>query len=369
MTEPRRSRGIDAVVVLPPPVTGMTLVTERVLGTRPAGRTWAFGRPGWLRPMAAWRVYKQVRLLLLTAICAVSARADGREEPGRSVYIVADSGPVGWLLTFARAYILRLAYCHVVVHHHTWDAALSSRMGLRLVSEDTGVYHLFLCEAMRDAYMGAYPGLVSHVVPNGAWQSMEPERGIQRHASRSVLGGPPRFGLLSNLTPDKGLAALCALARTTSADFQFELAGPVADGVGASMLRELLGDARFRWHGPLYGAAKSAFLDGLDIFVFPSTYRSEAQPLVVDEAIDHGCLVIAPDTRCIPEQVGERGWLIPSENMVSELRELVEELCRDAQTILARMRRGREPRRGLGGVRLDEVLGTLSEECGRCAPS
>lgn len=45
------------------------------------------------------------------------------------------------------------------------------------------------------------------------------------------------------------------------------------------------------YHGKKYGKDKEAFLNGADIFVFPTFYHNECFPLVLLEAMEHGWLV------------------------------------------------------------------------------
>lgn len=56
--------------------------------------------------------------------------------------------------------------------------------------------------------------------------------------------------------------------------------------------------------GPVYGADKDRFYQQLDIFLFPTNYANEAEPLVVYEAMRRGVYVIACDRGAISEMLG-----------------------------------------------------------------
>ncbi len=86
-------------------------------------------------------------------------------------------------------------------------------------------------------------------------------------------------------------------------NFEARLAGPVAKEDDrkaiAAAVRDIPG---FSYSGPLYGDEKDAFFAGLDLFVFPTEYRFEAQPIVLYEAMAQGVPVLSVDRGCIREQ-------------------------------------------------------------------
>lgn len=47
------------------------------------------------------------------------------------------------------------------------------------------------------------------------------------------------------------------------------------------------------YHGRKYGKDKEAFLNGAEIFVFPTFYHNECFPLVLLEAMEHGVACIS----------------------------------------------------------------------------
>ena len=80
----------------------------------------------------------------------------------------------------------------------------------------------------------------------------------------------------------------------------------------ARSFAEMIAAAPYRVHvlGPVHGAAKARFFAMIDVFVFPTRYAHEADPLVVWEALAAGRPVIAYARGCIREQVGDAGLLI-----------------------------------------------------------
>ena len=68
------------------------------------------------------------------------------------------------------------------------------------------------------------------------------------------------------------------------------------------------------FRGPVSGDEKHRELLEGDIFVLPTTYRNEAQPVAIIEALAYGCTVISTPHRAIPEMLdyGKAGILVES---------------------------------------------------------
>ncbi len=66
------------------------------------------------------------------------------------------------------------------------------------------------------------------------------------------------------------------------------------------------------FRGPVSGDEKHKELLEADIFVLPTTYRNEAQPVAIIEALAYGCTIISTPHRAIPEMLdyGKAGILI-----------------------------------------------------------
>ena len=89
--------------------------------------------------------------------------------------------------------------------------------------------------------------------------------------------------------------------------------------------------------GPVYGADKESFYASIDLFIFPTRYRHEAEPLVVLEALAHGRPVIAFGRGCIPALLaGGVGQAVPLEaNFAATAVELFTRWIRDTSAFLA----------------------------------
>jgi glycosyltransferase involved in cell wall biosynthesis len=121
--------------------------------------------------------------------------------------------------------------------------------------------------------------------------------------------------LLSNLSDDKGLdiaLSLLRAAKSAGLDVVLHLAGPASTAKAAADIataKQEFGSA-LDVAGPLSGPAKAAFYKRIDVFLFPSRYRNEAQPLVVLEAMANGLPVIVSNRGYIAELVGTTGVIV-----------------------------------------------------------
>jgi glycosyltransferase involved in cell wall biosynthesis len=188
--------------------------------------------------------------------------------------------------------------------------------------------HVALCTSMQSD-MQAFGFSNICVIPNFC---------PQREAlvvSAPQTGRPLRLLYLSNLVAEKGVGhALEMHRRLLENGFPVELhvvgarLGWLPDEVEAALQRP-----NVVYHGPLYGTQKNAILDTCDVFVFPSTYRTEAFPLVLLEAMSAGLAVVAYQHNYISdffEPAG--GFLVPCD--VNALTNAVRALLQD-QGLLA----------------------------------
>ena len=133
---------------------------------------------------------------------------------------------------------------------------------------------------------------------------------------------PIKLLWLSNLFRAKGIETLivvCQILRERGLNFELTIAGAEGD-LSETQLSELLKrygimDAT-NYIGSGEGKGKANAFSNADLFVFPSHYANEAQPLVVLEAMAAGQPVITSDIATLPDFVrdGQTGFLCPPQN-------------------------------------------------------
>jgi glycosyltransferase involved in cell wall biosynthesis len=118
-----------------------------------------------------------------------------------------------------------------------------------------------------------------------------------------------RIGFLGALTKEKGIFEFlntAVILWKRHPELRFSIAGPCHDARIRDEVENACRNHPFiDYAGPLYGAEKNAFVQSLDLLLFPTSYRNEAEPLVIWEAMSSGIPVIGWDRGCIGEMLAE----------------------------------------------------------------
>lgn len=232
-----------------------------------------------------------------------------------ALYITAEGGRgiVYTLLIVATALLRRR---RVFIHHHSYNYINVPSPLMRLLVSIPGPRqtHIFLSETMRlrfEHIYGAQPA--THVISNCAFIPPIEEVASKTRSDERII-----VGHISNLMTEKGVFTFLDLVEQLAKDglgIKAVLAGAAADG---SVQKEI--DRRCAvlasivdYRGALYGPAKQKFYRDIDVFVFPTQYRNEAQPAVIFEAMSAGAAVVAYDRGSIAEQVGTTGHVVPQD--------------------------------------------------------
>lgn len=307
-------RAIWVLGPLPPPVTGMTLLTSAVLKALQSAGTvryynWSPGMPRrslWMRLRRNARMLRSIARLI----------AHGRVRNQR-LYVVANSYS-GLYLTMLLVFVAaRLGYT-VYLHHHVYSyiddydwrmAWIVRQMGPR----DVHVVHAEKMIAdFRNLYRTKSGFLMLHpsIVVTEVGQP------------RDALRRPLRLGLLSNLSAAKGLSDVIetfVVLANRGRDVTLTLAGPIPTRESKRLIDQTIAKypGRVRSIGPVYGDDKARFFAEIDVFLFPT--KTESWGLVLNEALAAGVPVITYDRGCTATVVGtEAGLLIDRDASFSE---------------------------------------------------
>jgi glycosyltransferase involved in cell wall biosynthesis len=143
------------------------------------------------------------------------------------------------------------------------------------------------------------------------------------------------ISFISNLIPSKGALDFVHVAASleSASKFSFEIVGADADKAYKAALEAAISQIREKTvvlHGAVFGKEKELILRRSRILVFPSTYKLEAQPLTLIEALRNGIPVVAYDTGGVADIIenGREGFVV-SQGDRHALRLAVEKLAND----------------------------------------
>lgn len=245
----------------------------------------------------------------------------------RRVYFVANSG-LGIWLNILLASTCRIKGVPLILHHHTFAYIHNRTLGMSLLTKIMGrsVKHVFLCGCMAEKFLSMYSTNGDYLV------AINPVKLTQNGSSPSLTDkSQVVLGHLSNLTVAKGVHTVLETAlklKQLGLSVKLLLAGPARTEVEKQLIAQYqisLGDS-LEYIGPVYNETKDQFFSQVDIFLFPTEYPNEAQPLVLFEAMSAGALVVATPLGCISEQLKDVGVLSTVQDFTEVVRQRVEDL-------------------------------------------
>ncbi|WP_051953174.1 glycosyltransferase family 4 protein [Methylocapsa aurea] len=307
-------------VCLPPPLHGQSLVDASVI--RAAQRFAGSGKieiadigPGRRNVGFQYHLTRMFRVVL--AMLMLLKRG---VKANQQLYTVFESG-LGVGYNFLIIGLARVLGYNIILHHHTSKHTLTRqrRFGLLQRIAGSSCLHVVLSEEMADNMRFLYPAIGNILVSQNACHIPDGELKL----APSLRSNRLRVGFLSNLCHEKGLdVALDAATkcRDRGLEMTFVFAGPTVGQQAADILsqaRDRLGDY-IEILGPVTGEAKAAFFESIDIFLFPTRYRFEAQPLVLLEAMSYGLPVITTHCGYVAELVGCQGIVLNVDEKLSD---------------------------------------------------
>lgn len=306
-----RKADIVAICSLPPPVNGQTLANSFY--------------SQWLRSVASTTIVdlvpgKKIARRAVEIIRAV--RAASSLKPGMIFYTVPHAGR-GKLITRILTEIAAFRGAHIVLHHHGFNYLSKSYFVYRslFARRNRVISHVFLAREMAEIFRATYKIEPNYFVINNSLLVESHREEIDEEKTKCNPKRVPLIGLMSNLSREKGLYTfldVLYLAKKRNIALRGILAGPIASDEDKRLVaraRNEIPDLEY-W-GPVYGVAKEKFFKAIDVFVFPTTFPVEAQPLVVYEAILRWRPVVSNDMGCISTMAGPL-WLRTTDKQTAE---------------------------------------------------
>jgi len=322
---------------LPPPVTGMTAMTEVIVrALKLEGPVtcfnWSRGKPlqglNW-RVARCWGFVKSCWGLVFR----------GRQS-GQTLYYLANSA-WGILYDILLLSLARVLGYRIVLHHHSYSYldCYDWRMGIvtKLVGDEGA--HAVHCQKMVDDFLQVYPShakflIVPPTIVSSGLKVPDRAQEATEHAEKAFV-----LGFLSNITRAKGIhlvletfEALCE----RSNEVRLILAGPCME----RHAKELVKSALARWpeqveyRGPVYDEQKASFFTDINAFLFPTQYKNESWGIVLTEALSAGRPVISCDRGCVSYIIRNGCGLIVAKdgNFVTEATKLISQWMIEPET-------------------------------------
>jgi glycosyltransferase involved in cell wall biosynthesis len=236
-------------------------------------------------------------------------------------------------------------------------------------------------------WLGLSASRVAVVVNSCELEPVSAEAMTAKQAIGADRNRPVRLLHLSSLIDTKGfpeyLEALRSLSSRTGPEFEAVLCGRLVssefsdrflDAASAEswIEREMAkinqsARARVKWIKGAVGAQKAALFREADIFVLPTRYSVEAQPLVLLEAMASGCAIVTTRAGEIPTILDEHSAVFLGKGTSAELAAAIESLLADggARAQLAEAGHERFLQRYTVEHHLDEWEHLLDSSAGR----
>lgn len=214
----------------------------------------------------------------------------------------------------------------IFVHHHSYAYLNNPRWYSRVIFYFLrGSRHIVLGKEMGVILSRVFfvPSLNISVISNSAYLTVPVD--VSHKKSSNIL----RVGFLSNITREKGIflffEALRSL-RSSAVKVEAYIAGPISEGLRDEFYDVLSEFSNVKYFGPLYGDVKDRFYSNIDLFLFPTLYKNEAEPVVIWEALRAGVPVLALNRGCISSVLTDgAGWVVDGEDEF--LRKIVSLFC------------------------------------------
>ncbi len=190
------------------------------------------------------------------------------------------------------------------------------------------VINIFLSNKEFEKFTATYGQLKKNYCISNSVFIEDIEKGDKYFVNKDII----KFGLLSNLTRDKGLDKFINFANyalQNKSPWEFYLAGPIINN-HQSYLTKIKNLPNLKYLGIISNEKdKIAFYQNLDFFIFLSTYINESEPLVLLEALSCGCIPIVYNMGSISNLISIKKLILDKKNNPSKLmNNLIKEIIK-----------------------------------------
>jgi glycosyltransferase involved in cell wall biosynthesis len=293
---------------IPPPATGMTLMTKQILEALQTARcvTFCNWSPGMSRRGIRFRLRRAYRV----GRSMFAMFGHGRVRNAR-LYIVANSSAGGLFYTCMLTAAARWLGYQIYLHHHAYSYIdqFDRRMSWTDRMLGANGFHVVHCEKMIRDFRAQYAGDAGFLTIYPSVVSLPTK------PPRTAVSRPFRLGHMSNLTIEKGLDLVIEVfrgLRQQGHSVSLTLAGPCQTAGARLVVEKALADypGSVYYLGPVYDDAKERFFAEIDAFLFPTRYKNESWGIVLNESLAAAVPVIACNRGCVSAVVSEGAGVV-----------------------------------------------------------
>lgn len=323
------------IVPTPPPINGMTIVTDQmieVVGDRAEVHAIQNRRP---KSRIPWGMRRHLQFIFETCKASLSSK-------GRDIAYFVPSADRGLLFNLLLAPLLRIAFRRVWLHHHVsrYIKQHDWRMSLFLGILGSKAHHITLSSEMSFNLKELYgASLIVPISNAGFLRDLPP---------REKNGGQIQtIGFIGNVSEEKGILRFIEVIETLNnlnIDIKALIAGPCDDPKVSQHVKAFIERSpnSRQYLGLVSGDAKAKFFRDTDVILFPSSYSNEAQPMVIFEALAYGIPVLATTAGYITEQLRDTSWSIPQSSYVADVANQIKRWVEDVDDYRESQKKARE---------------------------
>lgn len=231
--------------------------------------------------------------------------------PGQTFFGIAKYIPFYWLCQRNNVpYIIHIHGNHLG-NEYKKLTGLKRKIFERFISGAAA--GVVLSESLRKNFEGLLPQNKVYIAENFALNEVVDEPFEKKPTDKL------RLLYLGNLMKEKGILDVLdsfILLKSHGIEFEADIAGKVEDesqNIISHRLNQL--KDQITYHGVVHGRSKVNLLRNANVFILPTFYRMEGQPISIIEAMAAGNIIITTDFSGIPDIVStNNGFFVESQN-------------------------------------------------------
>ena len=231
-----------------------------------------------------------------------------------SIAYIPLQGNFGRALDIIALIFFKILNKKIIIHHHSYVGGIKISYLMKIIFFVTSKNscHIFLTKKMQNDFKRNYRINHSLTLSNALFVECQPFINSNPSIKRKI-----NIGLLSNLTYAKGTQTFLSLIDSLyiqKIKFHAYLAGPCEDLELQNLINyyQTKYKGSFTYIGMADNEEKKIFYKSIDLFVFPTRYENEAEPLVIIESLSYSVPVIANNIGSLSTLINKKNGLLIS---------------------------------------------------------